>query len=67
MEKPELREKTDYLDPSGYWISPEREIKRMGDTGGEQIAIIKATPDCSDAEWERFYAAIVAWLDATKT
>jgi hypothetical protein len=68
LEKVEVihHEKDEYLDPLGYWITPEREIKRMGSRGGEQTTIIKAVAGCSDAEWERFYAAIVACLDTMK-
>jgi hypothetical protein len=40
----------DYIDTKGYWISPDRSIRRMGDEGGEQVAIAKATEECSDAE-----------------
>jgi hypothetical protein len=46
--------KNEYLDPKGYWIDPERTIRRMD---GDQVVIIKATADCSDAEWKRFYVA----------
>jgi hypothetical protein len=59
--------KNEYIDPAGYWISPEREIRRLGDKGGEQTPIIKALPECSDAEWDRFYAAVVACLDTKPT
>jgi hypothetical protein len=62
-EKSEFIQAKDYVDSQGYWITPGREIKRMG---GEQVTIIKATGHCSDAEWTRFYSAIVACLDATK-
>jgi hypothetical protein len=66
MEKLEVVHAKDYLDSQGYWITPEREIKRMGNQGREQITIIRATSHCSNAEWTRFYSAIVACLDATK-
>jgi hypothetical protein len=66
FEKSEFIQAKDYVDSQGYWITPEREIKRMGNYGGEQVTIIQATPNCSDAEWTRFYSAIVACLDATK-
>jgi hypothetical protein len=56
--------RNEYVDPNGYWIDPERTVRRLGDKGGEQIVILKAMPECSDAEWDRFYAAIVACLDA---
>jgi hypothetical protein len=55
----------EYIDPKGYWIDPERKVRRMSDNG-QQAVIIQATGDCSVAEWERFYQAIVACLDATK-
>jgi hypothetical protein len=65
-EKSELVKPKDYVDPQGYWITPDRAIKRMGNQDGEQETIIQATAHCSDAEWTRFYSAIVACLDATK-
>jgi hypothetical protein len=41
----------DYIDTKDYWISPEdRTIQRMGDEGGEQQIIAKATEECSDAD-----------------
>jgi hypothetical protein len=40
----------DYIDTKGYWISPDRTIRRMGDEGGEQQIIAKATDECSDTE-----------------
>jgi hypothetical protein len=58
--------RNEYIDPRGYWIDPSRNIRRLGDKDGEQVAVIRATPSCSDAEWDRFYTAIVACLDATK-
>ena len=42
-----------YIDPKGYWIDSERNIRRMGDEGVEQIVIAKATEECSEAEWNR--------------
>ena len=65
-EKSEFIQAKDYVDSQGYWITPEREIKRMGNYGGEHVTIIQATRNCSDAEWKRFYSAIVACLDTTK-
>jgi hypothetical protein len=59
--------KNNYIDPKGYWISPDRTVRRMGDNDGKQVAIIRATPDCSDAEWERMYEAIVACINVMKT
>ena len=47
-----------YIDPKGYWIDPERNIRRMGDEGGEQQIIAKATEECSDAEWNRICDAL---------
>jgi hypothetical protein len=52
----------DYIDKKGYWIDPERNVRRMSDDGGEQRIIIRATEACSDAEWARFYEAIVACI-----
>jgi hypothetical protein len=65
-ETSEFIQANDYVDSQGYWITPDREVKRIGSYGGEQITIIQATTHCSDAEWTRFYSAIVACLDATK-
>ena len=49
----------DYIDTKGYWISPEdRTLRRMGDEGGEQQIIAKATEECSDAEWNRICDAL---------
>ena len=59
-------------EPNAEWVrqtidfDPERKVRRMSDKNGEQAVIIQATRDCSVAEWERFYQAIVACLDATK-
>src|ERR1700744_6696140 len=33
-EKSEFIQAKDYVDSQGYWITPEREIKRMGNYGG---------------------------------
>jgi hypothetical protein len=41
----------DYIDTKGYWISPDRKIRRMGDEDGEQEVIVKKTGACSEAEW----------------
>jgi hypothetical protein len=30
----------------------------MGSEGGEQVAVLRATPNCSEAEWEQLSAAI---------
>jgi hypothetical protein len=48
----------DYIDPKGYWIDPERNIRRKGDEGGEQQIIAKGTAECSDAEWNRICDAL---------
>jgi hypothetical protein len=48
----------DYIDAKGYWISPDRTIRRIGDEGGEQQIIAKATEECSDAEWNRICDAL---------
>ena len=39
-----------YIDPKGYWIDPDRNIRR---TSGGQEAIVTATEKCSAKEWER--------------
>jgi hypothetical protein len=62
---PTKPKRNEYLDPKGYWIDPDRNIRRFGDKDGEQVAVLRATACCSDAEWDRFYKAIVACLDAT--
>jgi hypothetical protein len=49
----------DYIDTKGYWVSPDRSIRRMG---GEQIVIAKATEECSDAEWNRICDALMVSL-----
>jgi hypothetical protein len=62
-QKPERNE---YIDPKGYWIDPRRNIRRLGDKDGEQAVILLATPQCSDAEWDRFYSAIISCVDVQK-
>ena len=59
-------EKDNYIDPKGYWMDPNRNIRRMGTRDGEQVVILRATQQCSDAEWERLYSAIFACLDTMK-
>lgn len=49
-----------YVDPRGYWIDPARNIRRLSTENGEQRVILKATDDCTDAEWSRLYEALVA-------
>jgi hypothetical protein len=48
----------DYIDTKGYWISPDRSIRRTDDEGGQQIVIAKATEECSEAEWNRICDAL---------
>jgi hypothetical protein len=48
----------DYIDTKGYWISPDRTIRRTSDEGGEQQIIAKATEECSEAEWNRICDAL---------
>ena len=62
-EKPQRNE---YIDPQGYWIDGGRSIRRLGKKDGQQVVILRATPNCSDAEWDRLYAAIVACVDMMK-
>ena len=52
----------DFIDPLGYWIDNARNIRRMTNDGGEQPVIMRATQNCSDAEWCRLYEAIVKCL-----
>jgi hypothetical protein len=42
----------DYIDPNGYWLDPEGNVRRMGTTeeDGEQAIIATLTDVCSDAE-----------------
>jgi hypothetical protein len=58
--------KNDYVDPKGYWISPDRTVRRLGDKDGEQAVILSASPQCSDAEWERMYKALAACMNLTQ-
>jgi hypothetical protein len=51
-----------YIDTNGYWISPDRTIRRISDEGGEQQIIVKATEECSDAEWNRICDALMVSL-----
>jgi hypothetical protein len=44
-----------HIDPKGYWIDPDRNIRRMS---GEQEVILSATEKCSAKEWERIREAI---------
>jgi hypothetical protein len=41
-----------YIDPKGYWVCPEGEIRRFSDEDGQHEVIVKKTPGCSDAEWK---------------
>lgn len=53
----------DFIDPAGYWIDHGRNIRRMSSTGcEEQPVIMRATQNCSDAEWGRLYEAIAKCL-----
>jgi hypothetical protein len=58
--------KNDDIDPQGYGIDLERCVRRMGYKNGEQTVILQATPDCSDAEWQRLREAIVACANVMK-
>jgi hypothetical protein len=51
----------DFIDPQSYWIDSTGCIGRMGKEGGKQTVIaviLRATEDCSDAEWEWIYQAV---------
>jgi hypothetical protein len=39
--------RNEYIDPRDYWIDPSRNIRRLGDKDGEEVAVIRATPSCS--------------------
>jgi hypothetical protein len=43
----------DYIDTKGYWISPDRTIRRMNEEDGEQEMIVKKTDACSGTEKTR--------------
>lgn len=52
-----------FIDPKGYWIDQARNIRRMSNAGLlEQAVIMRATQNCSDAEWSRLYEAIAKCL-----
>jgi hypothetical protein len=52
-----------FIDPKGYWIDQGRNIRRTSNVGlQEQPAIMRATQNCSDAEWSRLYKAIAKCL-----
>lgn len=53
----------DFIDPHGYWIDQARNIRRLSSDGGEQPIIMRATQNCSDAEWSRLYEVIVKCLE----
>ena len=42
----------DYIDPKGYWVSPEGDIRRVSDEDGEHEVIVQKTRYCSEAEWK---------------
>jgi hypothetical protein len=63
----EKQQRNEYIDPKGYWIDTARNIRRLGKEDGEQLVILRATLECSDAEWDRLYAAIVACVDIMKS
>jgi hypothetical protein len=65
-EKSTSPKRNEYIDPKGYWIDPSRNVRRLGNDAGEQSIVVRATENCSDAEWDRFYEAIVACLDTSK-
>jgi hypothetical protein len=65
-EKSTGPERNEYIDPKGYWIDSSRNIRRLGNNDGEQLIVMQASENCSDAEWDRFYEAIVACLDTSK-
>ena len=59
--KPRLEmAKSDYIDPKGYWVSPEGGIQRIGDENSQQEVIVKRTDACSEAEWKRVCDALVS-------
>jgi hypothetical protein len=44
-----------YIDPQGYWIDPDRNVRRMS---GEQEVIVRAADVCSKLEWNYIFEAI---------
>jgi hypothetical protein len=42
----------DFIDPEGYWLDPDGNVRRLGTTeeDGEQAIIAKLTEVCTDAE-----------------
>lgn len=51
----------DFIDPQSYWIDSTGCIRRGDKESGKQAVIaviLRATEDCSDAEWEWIYQAI---------
>jgi hypothetical protein len=57
----------DYIDTKGYWISPDRKIRRMGDEDGEQEVIVKKTGACSEAEWRLVCEALMSAKPSVST
>jgi hypothetical protein len=50
----------DFIDPEGYWLDPDGNVRRMGDEDGEQEIIATATKICSEAEWKALCRALDA-------
>jgi hypothetical protein len=48
-------ERDQYIDPKGYWIDPDRNVRRMS---GEQEVIVSAAEGCSSLEWNYIFEAI---------
>ena len=44
-----------YVDPDGYWIDQDRNVRRKG---GQQEVILSPTELISDVEWSHFLEAI---------
>ena len=42
----------DFVDPEGYWLDPDGNVRHMGTTeeDGEQAIVWKVTEVCTDAE-----------------
>jgi hypothetical protein len=52
-----------YVDPQGYGIDPERNLRRRS---GEQEIILKRTEECFDIEWSHLLEAILDCLPKIK-
>jgi hypothetical protein len=40
-QKAEKSKRNEYIDPKGYWIDPNRNIRRLGNEDGEQAIVVR--------------------------